>query len=145
MTLTTDQIRKILPQSYPFLMIDKVIEYKENESLTAIKNVTADEWCFAGDLSETNIFPEVLILEAAAQTAIVLYHLKKSKDNPSNPLFFLGRIRAEFFHTVTIGDQLRIKSFSGKIMSNSGYANTDITMDAQKIAQVELMYGLRNK
>jgi len=93
--LEYDQLKDILPHTYPFLLIDRVIDYTPGESLTAVKNITANEWSFggfgqtvpreAGGLSdsrqlsdvgsqskEMEIFPETLLIEAAAQAAFSL-------------------------------------------------------------------------
>ena len=75
--LDHDALRKILPQAHPFLMIDRVQEYIEGESLIAIKNITADEWFFQDAFegsSQIQHFPETLLIEAASQAALVLYH-----------------------------------------------------------------------
>lgn len=87
MQLDSYQIAKILPQSYPFLMIDRVVDFRKGESLTAIKNITGNEWLFEGQCrppaakespwGTTNAFPETLLIEAAAQAAILFYRLEK--------------------------------------------------------------------
>jgi len=142
MTLNPDQIREILPQSYPFLMIDRVIDYKENESLTAVKNITANEWCFKGGLASENIFPEILIIEAAAQAAVVLYHVTKNKAGQPNPYYILGQTRAEFFCPVYIGDQLNIRSQATKMLITHGYMDTEIAVGKNNVAQVKIMYSV---
>ena len=76
--LDHNDLKRILPQSYPFLLLDRVEEYSEGQSLVAIKNITADEWFFQeaeDDPSKTQYFPETLLIEAAAQAALVLYHV----------------------------------------------------------------------
>jgi len=73
------ELRAILPQSYPFLMIDRVIDIKKGESLTAIKNITANEWFFEGKDQGSSVLPETLIIEAAVQAALVLYHVNMVK------------------------------------------------------------------
>ena len=74
MELTHQELRKILPQAHPFMMIDRVVDIKKGKSLTAIKNITANEWPF---LSNLNHFPETLLIEAATQAALVLYKSMK--------------------------------------------------------------------
>ncbi|MBI3616986.1 MAG: hypothetical protein HY210_02055 [Candidatus Omnitrophica bacterium] len=69
MELNSNQIAQILPQAYPFLMIDRVADFREGESLTAIKNITGNEWVFEGQSCQTGAFPETLLIEAAAQAA----------------------------------------------------------------------------
>src|SRR3989338_8135555 len=71
MHLNSSQIAAILHQSYPFLMIDRVVDFKKGESLTAIKNITGNEWVFEGQPCQTGVFPETLLIEAAAQAAIL--------------------------------------------------------------------------
>ena len=66
-------IKKILPQAYPFLLIDRVEEFKAGESLVAIKNITANEWPFEQDDRDQVYFPPTLLIEAAAQAALVLW------------------------------------------------------------------------
>lgn len=102
MELNSNQIAQILPQSYPFLMIDRVVAFQKGESLTAIKNITGNEWMFGSSVEPpganparrvegqcrppaeqespwgiTNIFPETLLIEAAAQAAILFYRPEK--------------------------------------------------------------------
>ena len=77
MQLNSNQIAKILPQSYPFLMIDRVVDFKKGESLTAIKNITGNEWFFDDQSCKTGVFPETLLIEAAAQAAILFYRPEK--------------------------------------------------------------------
>ncbi len=72
--LDYNDLKRILPQAYPFLMLDRVVEYTEGQSLIAIKNITANEWFFQeaeDDPNETKHFPETLLIEAAAQAALV--------------------------------------------------------------------------
>ena len=74
--LTLDDLKHILPQAYPFLMIDRAEQYIEGKSLTAVKNITADEWFFQNDEAHfhpTKHFPETLLIEAAAQAALVSF------------------------------------------------------------------------
>ena len=75
--LDHNDLKKILPQAYPFLMLDRVLEYTEHKHLTAIKNITADEWFFQdtdedSNQTKTKHLPETLLIEAAAQAALVL-------------------------------------------------------------------------
>lgn len=63
----TVQIQKLLPHRYPFLLVDKIVEFKENESIVGIKNVTINEQFFMGHFPSIPVMPGVLILEAMAQ------------------------------------------------------------------------------
>ena len=79
--LDHNALKQIIPQAYPFLMLDRVVEYTAGQSLTAIKNITADEWFFQesqDDQNNTNHFPETLLIEAAAQAALVFLSLNEN-------------------------------------------------------------------
>jgi len=155
--LDYQQLKEILPHAYPFLLIDRVEEYKEGESLTALKNITGNEWCVtSGDALSAKgaqgylnsdeglaAFPETLLIEAAAQAALVLYHVSKIKTG-SRPLYFLGRANSEFIQQVEAGDQLQLRVSSGKMLNTGGYSNIRISRGKEKISDVEIFYSVRN-
>ncbi len=141
--LDIHQLRQILPQDYPFLMLDRVVDYKENESLVAVKNITANEWCM-GEVGQS-VFPETLILEVAAQAAIVLYHVSRNQGGGLNPQYILGKTEAEFFDTVRTGDQLNIISQATKMLKTHGYMDTDIAVGNNNVAKVKIMYSVQRE
>ena len=99
-------ILKRLPQRYPFLMIDRVVDCVPGESLTAIKNVTINEPYFQGHFPQIPVMPGVLIMEALAQATGVLAFFSE-KEPPVNMKFlFVGIDRARFKRQVIPGDQL---------------------------------------
>src|SRR5262245_2831055 len=105
MLITIHELIKMLPHRYPFLMIDKVLEYTQ-ESLRGVKNVTVNEPCFMGHFPDNPVMPGVLIIEALAQAGAILAYLK-TKSNPRAHLFFLAGIdNAKFKQIVIPGDQL---------------------------------------
>jgi UDP-3-O-[3-hydroxymyristoyl] N-acetylglucosamine deacetylase/3-hydroxyacyl-[acyl-carrier-protein] dehydratase len=98
-------IKKILPHRYPFLLIDKIIDFKIDESVIGVKNVTANEPFFEGHFPGQPVMPGVLILEAMAQTGGIL--LLNGVENPDGKLvFFMSIDNAKFRRPVTPGDQL---------------------------------------
>jgi 3-hydroxyacyl-[acyl-carrier-protein] dehydratase len=141
-SLTIDQIEKILPQRYPFLLIDKVLDYKENDYLVAVKNITGNEWA-CGERGEAGEFPQVLLVEAAAQAAIVLYHVSKIKSE-KRPQYFLGKVEAEFLYPFQIGDQLKIKVSSGRMLEMGGYSDISIDSQDKKNCMIRIFYGIKN-
>jgi len=106
--LDINEILKILPHRYPFLLIDRVIEVKRKERLVAIKNVTINEPFFSGHFPGLPIMPGVLIVEALAQAGGVLL-LIEFEDRSNKVLLFTGIERAKFRRPVTAGDQLRLE------------------------------------
>ena len=71
--LDNNQLKKILPHAYPFVLLDRVERYIPGQSLVAIKKITANEWQFLESPERLEHYPETLLIEAAAQAALVLY------------------------------------------------------------------------
>ena len=111
------KILEMLPHRYPFILVDRVIDYTLSEHLTAIKNVTINEPFFTGHFPNNPIMPGVLILEALAQASGILYSLSEPVSEDSEVIYYFAGIKnAKFRHIVTPGDQLRleIKLLNGK-------------------------------
>lgn len=103
------EIVKYLPHRYPFLLVDRVISYEKDTSLSAIKNVTANEPIFTGHFPQAPIFPGVLILEAMAQASALLGFISLGGYPSDETLYLLAGIdKARFKKQVVPGDQLCI-------------------------------------
>jgi len=107
-TLDINEIMRILPHRFPFLLIDRVVDLTRKERIVAIKNVTINEPFFAGHFPEMPIMPGVLILEAIAQAGGALL-LTEIEDRHDKLMVFTGVERARFRRPVFPGDQLRIE------------------------------------
>lgn len=108
-TLNVEQIMELLPHRYPFLMIDKVLDYSitdEHKTLKAVKNVTFNEPFFQGHFPGKPIFPGVLILEAMAQATGILAFKSVGKLEPGELYYFAGIDEARFKRPVVPGDQM---------------------------------------
>ncbi|MCK5015015.1 MAG: 3-hydroxyacyl-[acyl-carrier-protein] dehydratase FabZ [Candidatus Omnitrophica bacterium] len=140
--LDQKQIAEILPQAYPFIMIDRVIEFEKDKSLVAVKNITGNEWVFQGQADKTDVFPETLVIEAALQAALVLYHLNKIKEGEKRPKYVLGKIKADFDGAVLIGDQIEIKAYANKVLDTGGYSDIDVKKNGKPIVRVEIIYSV---
>ena len=103
-----NEIKKIIPHRYPFLLVDKIIECDFESRIVGIKNVTVDEPFFQGHFPEFPVMPGVLIIEALAQTACIL-GLKILKLEGQGSVFFTGIDKAKFRKPVVPGDQLRME------------------------------------
>jgi 3-hydroxyacyl-[acyl-carrier-protein] dehydratase len=105
-TMDINDVMRLLPHRYPFLLIDKVIEYNDGKSLVAVKNVTITEPWFMGHFPAEPVMPGVLILEALAQAAGILAY-RSFGQSPEKSLYLLGSIQhARFKQVVRPGDQL---------------------------------------
>ncbi len=106
--LDINDIQRILPHRYPFLLIDRVIEIVRKQRIVALKNVSANEPYFAGHFPGFPIMPGVLIVEAIAQAGGALL-LTEVEERDGKLMFFTGIERARFRKPVLPGDQLRIE------------------------------------
>lgn len=102
------EILGFLPHRFPFLLIDRIIEFERTKRLVAIKNVTINEPFFQGHFPDYPIMPGVLVVEAMAQCGAVIM-LSELPDRESKLAVFTGIERAKFRRPVTPGDQLRIE------------------------------------
>ncbi|HWX92131.1 MAG TPA: 3-hydroxyacyl-ACP dehydratase FabZ [Terriglobales bacterium] len=107
-TLDINEIQRILPHRYPFLLIDRVVDLTRRERIVALKNVTINEPFFAGHFPNLPIMPGVLIVEAIAQAGGALL-LTEVEDRDQKLMVFTGIERARFRRPVLPGDQLRIE------------------------------------
>ena len=101
------EILKYLPHRYPFLMVDRVLSFEKDRSLTAIKNVTFNEPIFTGHFPQSPVFPGVLILEALAQaSALLAFKSMGGYPNERTLYLLVGIDGARFKRQVTPGDRL---------------------------------------
>ncbi len=126
-----------LPHSYPFLLIDRVVEFKAGKSIVCIKNVSCNEDVLQGYHPENNNFPSVYIIEAMAQSSGLLMAGEKAEGG------FLTMIRDAKFHmTVQPGDQLMITSSLFHNMSPLYVFEVKATVNEQLAAEAEITLAL---
>jgi len=108
MTFDIQEILGFLPHRYPFLLIDRIVEFERAKRLVAIKNVTINEPFFQGHFPGYPIMPGVLVVEAMAQAGgIIMMH--EMEDRNTKLVVFTGIEKAKFRRPVMPGDQLRIE------------------------------------
>ncbi|WP_419420242.1 3-hydroxyacyl-ACP dehydratase FabZ [Legionella sp. D16C41] len=104
------KILELLPHRYPFILVDRVMEYKAFDYLIASKNVTINEPVFMGHFPGNPIMPGVMMLEALAQASAILSNLSREpKEGHEFLYFFAGIDNAKFKQIVIPGDQLRLE------------------------------------
>ena len=107
-----NKILSLLPHKYPFILVDRVLEYKAFDYMKAIKNVTINEPFFTGHFPGQPIMPGVLMIEALAQASALLSRLSKEPVEGCETLYFFAGIdNAKFKHIVTPGDTLRLEVY----------------------------------
>ncbi len=141
--LDIQEIEKILPHRYPFLLIDRIIELEEMR-VVALKNVTMNEPHFTGHFPNQPVMPGVLIIEAMAQTAGVLVLSRMEKRETK--LVFLATIeQAKFRKPVVPGDQLRIEVTFLKLKPSVAKLQCEATVDGMKVAEAGMVCTLVDK
>lgn len=135
------EIMKLLPHRFPFLLVDKVVEVKPGESLIAIKNITINEPFFKGHFPIKPVFPGVLIIEALAQaTGLLAFATENLKADDGSSLFYLvGVDKARFKTPVGPGDQLELHVNFVKSMRGVWKFSAEARVAGALVAAAELM------
>ena len=110
MMMSLEEIKKILPHRYPFLLVDRVLEVQKGKYCKALKNISGNEEVFQGHFPSQAVLPGVMIIEALAQTAGIVIHSGKEDASSSEIVFFAGIDKAKFRIPVVPGDQLVLET-----------------------------------
>ena len=143
-----EEIRTLLPQSHPLLMIDRVTEFEAEKRLVGHKCVTGNESFFQGHFREVAVMPAALILEALAQATILL--VKKSAlvrpgATGGRPdldwIYLFGSVHAKMHRPVLPGDVLRLESTLTKLFGNGGAAQGLASVDGKPAVECEMFFS----
>lgn len=138
--LNKEEIKKIIPQREPFLMIDEVEEYIPGESCTAYKNVSEDEYYFKGHFPGNPIMPGVLIVESLAQTGAVA--ILSMEENQGKNALFGGIDKLRFKKQVVPGDRLKLEVKIIKRKGPIGIGEALATVDGKVAVKGELTFAI---
>ena len=138
--LKISEIMQLLPHRYPFLLIDRVVEIVPNEAIKAYKNVTFNENFFQGHFPSAPVMPGVLIIEAMAQTGIILVvnSLDKNVSTENMVYLFTGIEKARFRRPVVPGDKLEIECSNLHKKMQLWKMDAKAFVDGQLVAQATL-------
>ncbi len=137
MTLTIQEIMDFLPHRYPFLLIDRVLEFEPQKRVVAIKNVTMNEPFFQGHFPGHPIMPGVLVVEAMAQAGALIM-LSEIADRGSKLAVFTGIEKAKFRRPITPGDQIRFEVEVLSFRSRAGRIQGRATVDGKLACEATL-------
>jgi beta-hydroxyacyl-ACP dehydratase FabZ len=135
------EILSFLPHRYPFLMVDRILEYTPGERIVGLKNVTINEPFFQGHFPDMPIMPGVLMIEAMAQVGGCLVVQGMEKRN-EKLIFFMGIEKARFRKPVRPGDQLRIEMVVDRLKSRVGKLDGKIYVEDQIVCEAKIMFSL---
>jgi UDP-3-O-[3-hydroxymyristoyl] N-acetylglucosamine deacetylase/3-hydroxyacyl-[acyl-carrier-protein] dehydratase len=137
-------IMKVLPHRYPFLLVDRILEVEPGKRIVGLKNVTINEPFFPGHFPGHPVMPGVLIVEAMAQTGGMML-MDAVEDPESKVVYFMSLDNVKFRKPVVPGDQLRMElemlKFRGKTCRMRGVAY----VEGQPVAEAEMMAAIMDR
>jgi len=144
MELDFEEIKKLIPQRFPFILIDRVPHVIPGKEAIAIKNVSGNDFLLLGHFPQKAIMPGVAIIEAMAQTAIVLFASAEGADL-ADRLYFLGSVKARFHHPVVPGDSLSIKAVNVKALPSGAFVSAEASVGEKTVAEAELVFSVKHE
>ncbi len=146
MMLDFEEIKKLIPQRFPFIMIDRITELEPGKRAVAVKNISGNDMVFLGHFPERAIMPGALILEAMAQTAIILFATSdKGGGGSQKQSYFFGSVKARFLHPAVPGDQLKIAVENVKSLPTGACVSGEVFVGEKKITEAELVFSVKNE
>ncbi len=133
-TMDILEIQKWIPHRYPFLLIDRVVGLVPNESITSLKNVTANEEFFQGHFPGQPVMPGVIIMEAMAQTAAVFARYSEAELLKGKTFYLVGADNFKWKKMVLPGDQLKIVMKSVKKRNPLWIMDGEVSVDGKVVA-----------
>lgn len=139
MRLNSNEIEKIIPHRYPFLLVDRIIDGEKGKWALGIKNVSANEYFFKGHFPEYHVMPGVLIIEALSQVGAVA--LLSLEENKGKLAFFAGIKSAKFKRQVIPGDRLYLECRLKRQLGNIGFGEAVAKVDDEICCIAELAFA----
>ncbi len=138
--LSINEIVKILPHRYPFLLVDRILNMEKGKKAIGIKNVTINDYFFQGHFPDKPVMPGVLIVEAMAQVGGVL--MLANEENKGKIAYFMAIDKVKFRKTVEPGDQLVIEVGLGKVRKKVGTLTAKAFVDDKVVCEAGLTFAL---
>ncbi len=146
MQLDFEEIKRLIPQRFPFIMVDRILELEPGKYAIAIKNVSGNDMVFLGHFPDKAVMPGALILEAMAQTAIILFAVGKTHPGEGKkPLYYFGSVKARFLHPALPGDQLKIRVENVKSLPTGAFVSGEAFVGDKKVTEAELVFSVKDE
>ncbi|MCX7544312.1 3-hydroxyacyl-ACP dehydratase FabZ [Marinicella gelatinilytica] len=144
-TINVEQIMDLIPHRYPFLLVDRVLDYEAGEWIKAIKNISFNEPQFNGHFPGHPVMPGVMVIEAMAQASGVLTQLSRS-GRSDDALFYLVKVdNAKFTQIVVPGDTLVFECHIKKVIKNMTLYHCKATVEGRLVAKADLLCAEKSK
>ena len=138
--VNTPEIERLLPHRYPFLLVDRVVEFEKDKRVLAYKNVTCNEPFFTGHFPGRPVMPGVLVVEALAQAGGLLTQLSKQDGDDMEQLFYLVKVdNAKFSRMVVPGDRLDLDVELKRQIRNMAQYVGVARVDGEQVACAEIL------
>ena len=138
--VTTAQIERLLPHRYPFLLVDRVVEFEKDRRVLAYKNVSCNEPFFTGHFPGHPVMPGVLVVEALAQAGGVLTQLSRDPSELGKDTFYLVKVdNARFSRMVIPGDRLELEVELKRRIRNMAQYVGIARVDGEQVACAEIL------
>jgi 3-hydroxyacyl-[acyl-carrier-protein] dehydratase len=141
--LDFEQVRQIIPQRFPFLMLDRVMELEPGIRALGLKNLTGNEWFYQGHFPKRAVTPGAMIGEAVAQTGIVFFHYSRDREAGDDVTYLLGAIKMRFLEPVWPGTQLQLEVTPVKMTSTAAMLATRVMVDGRVVARGEFLLAAK--
>ena len=135
-----EDIKKVLPHRYPFLFVDRVVEFEEDKRIVGIKNVTSDERYFLAGPGGVPMMPASILTEALAQTGAVLILAKP--ENRSRLIYFMGIDKVRYRRPVVAGDTLTLEGTVLRLRSKMGTLRGVARVDGKVVGEGVMTFAL---
>jgi 3-hydroxyacyl-[acyl-carrier-protein] dehydratase len=133
-------IRAILPHRYPFLLVDRVLEFEEDRRIVGLKNVTSNERYFIAGPGGVPILPASILTEAMAQAGAVLILAKP--ENRSRLIYFMGIDKVRYRRPVVAGDQVMLEGTVVRLRSKMGSLRGVARVEGKVVCEGQMTFAL---
>ncbi|MBV04462.1 MAG: 3-hydroxyacyl-[acyl-carrier-protein] dehydratase FabZ [Acidobacteria bacterium] len=133
-------IERILPHRYPFLLVDRIIEFEEDTRIVGIKNVSLNERYLAHTQGEEPVLPPTILTEAVAQVGAILILAKP--ENREKLIYFMGIERVRYYRPVYPGDVVRIEASVVRLRSRVGHLSGTAKVNDETVLEGSMTFAL---
>lgn len=139
--LDFEQIKQIIPQRFPFLMLDRVIHIEPGKRVVGLKNLTGNEWFYQGHFPKKAVTPGAMICEAIAQTGIVFFHAVS--PNRGDVTYLMGSLKVRFLEPVWPGDQMHIEVTPIRLTRTAGILSAEVRVGERVVSKGEFTLAVK--